>query len=236
MPGAFLLFVILAPLILITVYAGKLTMPGALMGGLIAIALYLGTGFSSLVLLGSFFLLGTLATSWKFKQKAIHGFAEKNHGKRDIFQVIANGGVAGLLACLALIFPQHNELILLMIASSFSAATADTLSSELGTLYGSRFFNVITFNPDTRGENGVVSPEGLLIGLAGSCVIATIYAVFYIFEWNYLLIIIVAGTAGNIIDSITGATLERNGKLQNNGVNFINTLSAALIGWLLYFI
>jgi len=236
MPGAFLFFLILALLILITVYAGKLTMPGALMGGLIAIALYFGSGFSSLALLGSFFLLGTMATSWKFKQKAQHGFAEKNHGKRDIFQVIANGGVAGLLACIALIFPRHNELILLMIASSFSAATADTLSSELGTLYGSRFFNVITFNPDTRGENGVVSPEGLLIGLAGSCVIATIYAGLNILEWRFVLIIVVAGTAGNIIDSITGATLERNGKLQNNAVNFINTLSAALIGWMLFFI
>ena len=236
MTGAFLLFLTLALLILITVYAGKLTIPGALMGGLIAIALYFGTGFSSLLLLGGFFLLGTMATSWKFKQKAEHGFAEKNHGRRDIFQVIANGGVAGLLACIALIFPQYNELILLMIASSFSAATADTLSSELGTLYGSRFFNVITFSPDKRGENGVVSVEGLLIGLAGSCVIATIYAGFNFFEWHYVLIIVIAGTAGNVIDSILGATLERNGKIQNNAVNFINTLSSALIGWMLFLI
>jgi len=234
MTGAFLLFLTLALLILITVYAGKLTIPGALMGGLIAIALYFGTGFSSLLLLGGFFLLGTMATSWKFKQKAEHGFAEKNHGRRDIFQVIANGGVAGLLACIALIFPQHNELILLMIASSFSAATADTLSSELGTLYGSRFFNVITFSPDKRGENGVVSVEGLLIGLAGSCLIATIYAGFNFFEWHYVLIIVIAGTAGNVIDSILGATLERNGKIQNNAVNFINTLSSALISWMLF--
>jgi len=45
---------------------------------------------------------------------------------------------------------------------------------------------------------------------------------------NFCLIII-AGTAGNLTDSILGAVLERRGIIGNNMVNFLNTLTAALL-------
>lgn len=235
MNGALLFFPALAILVWLTIFSNKLTVAAGLTGGFIATALYLGTGYLSVLLPGVFFVMGTIATSWKFSRKAEQGYAEKNMGKRDMFQVIANAGVAGILGIIAWIYPQYEELLLLMIAASMSAATADTLSSELGTIYGSGFFNIITFKPDTRGENGVVSIAGLLIGVAGSFAIGLVYSIITSFNWRYLCIILIAGTLGNIIDSLTGATLERSGKLKNNSVNFINTLAAALIGWILFF-
>ena len=114
-----------------------------------------------------------------------------------------------------------------MIAGSFAAAAADTLSSELGNVYGSRYYNILTFRKDTRGLNGVVSLEGSLLGIAGSVVIAGIYGFAY--GWSPgPLYIVLAGTAGNLVDSLLGATWERKHYLSNNGVNFLTTLIGAL--------
>ena len=123
----------------------------------------------------------------------------------------------------------------LIIASAFSSAAADTLSSELGTVYGKNFFNILSFKREERGLNGVVSFEGLLIGFAGSVIVAIIYAIG--FGWNAAFFwIIIAGTAGNIADSVMGASLERKGMLGNNVVNFLNTVCAAGVCVILFWI
>src|ERR1044072_9400981 len=118
-----------------SVKANKLTLSGGITGGLIACCIYIGSGFTGIAMLGLFFLLGTLATSWDKGIKEKLGTAEHNTGKRTAGQVLANGGIAGLTGLLAYIFPAHTEWMLLMMAAGLSSATADTLSSELGTVY-----------------------------------------------------------------------------------------------------
>jgi uncharacterized membrane protein len=51
-----------------------------------------------------------------------------------------------------------------------------------------------------------------------------------------LIWIIIAGTAGNLSDSVLGALLERKNIIGNNAVNFLNTFIAALVALLFYFI
>jgi uncharacterized protein (TIGR00297 family) len=41
----------------------------------------------------------------------------------------------------------------------------------------------------------------------------------------------VAGTFGLLFDSLLGATLERRGLLNNDAVNFLSTLSSAVVGF-----
>ena len=126
-----------------------------------------------------------------------------------------------------LLFPRQHSLFQLLIAAAFSSATADTLSSELGSVYGKKFYNILTFKRDKKGLDGVVSLEGSLFGMLGSALIGVLYCAGA--GWGFTVIIIVlAGTAGNLSDSILGATLERRGQLSNNAVNFLNTLIAAL--------
>ena len=214
--------------------AGKLTTAAAATGGALGLLIYLGSGFVGLALLALFFVLGTAASGWRVADKRRLGLAEENKGRRTAGQVVANAGVAGLLGLLAWQFPPAVPLARLMLAGSFAAATADTLSSELGNVYGRRYYNILTLRPDARGLNGVVSLEGTALGLAGSAVIASAYGLGWgwgpAFGW-----LLVAGTAGNLIDSVLGATLERRGHLSNNAVNFINTLTGALVagglGW-----
>jgi uncharacterized protein (TIGR00297 family) len=215
--------------------AHKLTRAAAITGGLTGAVIYYGAGWIGILMMTLFFILGTLATSWKHSLKEKWGIAEKNKGARNAAQVLANAGVALLLSIMSLIFPQQRELYVLMIAASFSSAAADTLSSELGSVYGKRFYNIRTWEKDQRGLDGVISFEGCCFGVLGSVCIAVLYAIF--FGWNqHFAWIIITGTFGNFSDSWMGATLERKGRIRNDAVNFINTLVAALAMAILYFI
>lgn len=212
--------------------AGKLTWPAAISGALIGFVVFAGAGYAGLAMMTTFFILGTVATSWKSHYKQQLGLAEENKGRRTAGQVIANAGVAGILALPMLLDDKHTGIYVLMLAASFASAAADTLSSELGNVYGRRFYNIATFKKDERGLNGVVSLEGILIGIAGSLIIAIIY--FIAFGWSKnVLFIIIAGTCGNLLDSVLGATFERKEVLNNNAVNFLNTAFAAVVAWLL---
>ena len=214
--------------------AGKLTMAAAATGGALGLLIYLGSGFTGLALLGLFFGLGTAASGWRVADKHRLGLAEENKGRRTTGQVVANAGVAGALGLLAWQYPPAAPLASLMLAGSFAAAAADTLSSELGNVYGRRYYSILTLRPDTRGLNGVVSLEGTALGLGGSAVLAAAYCIGW--GWGPAFGgLLVAGTAGNLMDSVLGATLERSGRLGNNAVNFLNTLTGALVagglGW-----
>lgn len=213
--------------------AKKLTLAGAITGAIVGLLMYKGAGLTGLIILAVFFISAIWATKWQLAKKVAIGAAEENKGRRTAGQVLANGGVAALLGAVGWYLPSHTSLITLMIAGSFAAATADTLSSELGTVYGRRFFNILTFKKDTRGLDGVVSIEGTLIGLVGALLIAIVYAVS--FGWDGAIgWIVLAGVTGNLIDSILGALLERKGLIGNNVVNFLNTAVGAGVCWLLH--
>ena len=205
----------------------KLTTAAAATGGALGLLIYLGSGFAGLALLTLFFGLGTAASGWRVADKRRLGLAEENRGRRTAGQVVANAGIAGLLSLLAWRYPPAAPLAHLMLAGSFAAATADTLASELGNVYGRRYYNILTLRPDARGLNGVVSLEGTLLGLAGSSLVAGAYCAGFgwgpAFGW-----LLVAGTAGNLADSVVGATLERRHYVSNNVVNLLNTLVGAL--------
>ncbi|RFS20714.1 DUF92 domain-containing protein [Chitinophaga silvatica] len=212
--------------VFLSVKTGKLSLRAALSGGLIGLLLLLGAGVGGVVLLGVFFVLGVLATSHQKEQK--NTVSEE----RTPQQVLANGGVAGLMGALAWLHSHNPSTYILMMAASLAAATADTLSSELGMVYGKRTFNILTFKNEPKGLDGVISIEGTIIGVIGAVIIALVYGAFYGFGAN-CYIIVLAGFFGNIVDSVLGATLERKGYITNDMVNLGNTLAAALLaGWL----
>ena len=226
-----IIIILLAAIVVILLQ--KLTTNAAITGTALAIIIFYGAGWISLLLMALFFILSTFATAWKSKAKEQLHIAEANKGKRKTSQVVANAGVAAIISILALIYSKHLGLFQLLTAACFSSAIADTLSSELGNVYGRRFYNILTFKKDKRGLDGVISFEGTAFGFAGSVVIAVIYS-SYTTSLTTFFIIIIAGTVGNFFDSLLGAALERKGYIKNNVVNFLNTLVASLVAWLMY--
>jgi uncharacterized protein (TIGR00297 family) len=219
-----------------SVWRQKLTLAGGLAGALVAGFIFWGGGWAGLILLGTFFGGGIAATGWKqrFKQEA--GLTGGPSGARTAGQVLANGGVAVSLAVLAGLDAARSGFWQMLMAAALSAALADTLSSELGNVYGRRFIDITTGRPGRRGEDGVISAEGTLAGLCGSLLIAALYCGFHGWSVSFWLIV-AGGTAGNAADSFLGALLERKGYLNNDAVNVLNTaIGAGFAGGLAYFL
>lgn len=215
-------------------FMGKLTPWGSLTGIIIAMLVFYSVGLAGVLGMVSFFILGTAATSWRSTYKEKTGISKIGEGMRNMGQVLANGGAAGLISIMALL-AGSTCFWAALVAATFASATADTLSSELGTLYGKRFYNILSFKKDQRGLDGVISLEGTLIGIGGSCIVALIHCFSCGWDISFILIVI-AGTIGNLADSVLGASLERSRLIGNNAVNFLNTAIAAISYYLLFLV
>lgn len=217
---------VLVPLLILilsalTVKADLLNKSAALSGAIVANLIWLGTGLSGLILLAIFFVCGAGATRLVRQGKRLPG------PDRKASQVWANGGVAALAGLLSFLTADHPDFFLLLVAAAFSSGTGDTLSSELGTRFGKRFINIISFQPDKRGADGVISGEGFMFGLMGSGLIA--FACFLLdLSIRSSLYVLFAGVLGNLADSYFGALWQRKGYLSNDFVNLLNTLVAVI--------
>lgn len=231
-PNFVLICILIGVAAAITVVLKKLTPSGAGTGALLGISVYAGAGMPGLALLATFFIMAVGVTAHKKQWKEVNALSNPTNSRRSAGQVLANGGLAALLSLSVFLLPHKATLLHVLVAACLSSATADTVSSELGVVYGRRFYNVRTFQHDARGLDGVVSREGTLAGLAGSVVIALVHAIGVSFSQAFFIIVI-AGTAGNLFDSYLGATWERARYITNDAVNFGNTLLAAIVAFLL---
>ena len=222
----------IALLVFLTAYLSirfnKMDIKGAFFGVILSFIIWPGGGLESLLALFLFFVFGSLGSSWEKSVKKHYNLAQENDGKRGTYNVLANGGVGGILSIIANMFPAHQDLLRLMIIASFATACSDTLSSELGNIYGKKYVNIITLKQSKRGLDGNVSIQGLWFGLLGSFLISLSVMPFH-YSMQIIIIITLCGLAGNIMDSILGATLQRRGFLNNHLVNFWATLFGALM-------
>ncbi|OGU54723.1 MAG: hypothetical protein A2V66_01215 [Ignavibacteria bacterium RBG_13_36_8] len=155
----------------------------------------------------TFFILSSLfSKARKKKNKKIEEFFEKT-GVRDYMQVLANGGIGGILVILNQIFP--NSILYIIYLAVLSAVCADTWATEIGTMFKTNTYNIINFRPVEQGISGGISLIGSLGALAGAFTIA-ISGIL----WNelniyyYFTIVLMGGMIGSFFDSILGATVQ----------------------------
>ncbi|HEX6504709.1 MAG TPA: DUF92 domain-containing protein [Terriglobales bacterium] len=206
------------------------TNTGALAGAVISFAIYLGAGAGAFVALVCVFLIAVGTTRLGYTRKQQLGAAENREG-RSGSQILANLGVAALAAVLFGI--TRKPIYLIACGAALAEAAADTASSEIGEVSSQQARLITTFQLVPAGTNGGVTFAGTIAGLIASVIVAGCCVLTKMIPAWAFFFVSVAGFVGMLLDSVLGAVLERRGQLNNDTVNFLGTLSAALTAVLL---
>lgn len=207
------------------------TFSGAVAGAIVSFALYGGAGPGAFTVLVMVFAVTWLATRLGYRRKLTLGTAEKEEG-RTALQVLANLAVAGACAAAYGLFA-HKDALLLATAAALCEAVADTVSSELGQVASDTARLITNWQEVAAGTDGGVTWAGTLAGALASALIAAASLAVGLISPRGVVIAAAAGTAGMLVDSYMGALLERRGVLNNDAVNFLGTVTAAALAFLL---
>lgn len=200
---------------------------GVVAGFLVGFVIYAFLDWRGYLLLLAFFVIGSACTKFGYRKKAAAKLAQENKGRRGMRHALANAGVATACAVFSALTP-YPVVFALAFAGAFATAAADTASSEIGQLLGRRTFLITTFRPVPRGTEGAVSLEGTLAGILASLVIAALGASLHLFSWKGVPAVVFAAFVGTTFESLVGAALEKRQLLDNEALNFLNTLVGAL--------
>ena len=206
---------------------------GAAAGALVGAIIYAGGGPGAWILLLVTFLAASVTSRMGLSRKEQLGIAEERGGRRGAGNAIANCGIAAVAAVAAVTTPYASASLVALVAA-LTAGGSDTVASEIGKAWGRSTFLVTTFRRVAPGTPGAMSVEGTAAGLAAATVLAVIGAALGLVPTSAILPIVAGATAGALIESALGATLEGPGILNNDMLNFINTAAAAAVAlaWL----
>ena len=161
------------------------------------------------------------------RKKAL-GIAEARGGRRGAGNAIANCGVAAAAAIAAVTTPFRSQALVAMVAA-LTAGGSDTVASEIGKAWGRATFLPPTFRRAAPGTPGAMSLEGTAAGVASALALAAVGAALGLVPASSVVIVVAAATAGALVESALGATLEGPGILNNDVLNFLNTAVAAAV-------
>jgi uncharacterized protein (TIGR00297 family) len=224
-PSARGLAVALGANLLVALAMGALrivSVSGAVAGAVAGFLILAAGGWSAYGLLWAFFLLGTLATRLGYRRKAAAGTAQPNEGRRGVANVAANCVVPAALLLLGL--PS------VAFVAAFGAALADTLGTEVGTLYGRRAFSPLTFQSLPPGTPGAVSWPGTAASLAGAAAIAAAGLLFGLVPPAVVWVAGLAAFLGAMSESWLNDFGRRAGfGLDHEFANALNTFIGAMV-------
>jgi uncharacterized protein (TIGR00297 family) len=209
--------------------AGVVDRSGMVAGFLVGVLTWIFGGWQAFLVLTTFFVLGSLTTRSGRKRKDRLGVAQGKKGARSARHALANCGVAVALGVLGATAPVPG-LFLLAIVCAYATAAFDTVSSELGQAYGGRPLLITTLRPVPVGTDGAITLLGTLAGAAAAAVVGAVACLTGLIPMVEMPRVLLAAFVGSSADSLLGATLERRGLMNNEAVNFSNTLVGALTG------
>ena len=201
----------------------------------------------------AFFVLSSILS--KLGKKSAE--ATQKGSNRDVLQVLANGGVPMIIAIVHFFHPF--DLAYVMYLGAIAAATADTWATEIGFFSKNDPRHILNFRSVGKGTSGGVTLLGFVGSIFGAGVIALIGRVVTGGAVPVVWILI-AGFVGSFVDSVLGGSVQAMFKcsvcnketekrmhcqmhtshskgfkwLDNDGVNFVNTVVGAMIAFMLF--
>ena len=245
-----LLWTVISAAIFVLAYRLRsVSMSGAIGGFLIGILIFGSGGWTWITPLVFFFITSSILSKIR----------RKTDSRRDLLQILANGGLPALLALTYFFFSY--ELALFAFVGALASATADTWATEIGYFSRKDPFLIIGLKSVKRGTSGAISTLGTLGTVAGSLGLA-FSSIMMHYSLKTIVFVAIAGILGSLIDSILGQFLQAkfqsnisgeivenknhlneeytlvNGVewIDNNFVNFINTATGALVAALFIFL
>lgn len=206
--------------------------PSGVAGAMLVGTLVFGFGgWTWGLVLIAFFVSSSLLSHYRRADKA--GLAEKfaKGERRDLGQVLANGGVGALLALLVYFLVDlngqtraGNPLYIYLTLAFFGAmasVNADTWATELGVLARETPRLITTGRPAARGTSGAITGYGTLAALTGATFIGAVAFLLIqlaslatvgellLADLPIVVIAAAAGLVGSLFDSLLGATVQR---------------------------
>ena len=244
----------------LSVRAGFLSASGGVATFLLGTLIFGIGGWAWTVPILTFFIISSLLS--KIGKTKKDKLDYEKSGQRDVFQVWANGGPAGLAVIGYTFFP--DPVWYALFIGSVAAVNADTWATEVGVFSQFKPRSILNLKVVEHGTSGGITPLGTFASLAGSALIflsGWIIAPFLLqiaLHDAMIWIIIGAGFAASLFDSVLGATIQAQyrcakcGKitekqihceqpttlasgwrwLNNDGVNALSALFAMLIVWI----
>jgi uncharacterized protein (TIGR00297 family) len=185
---------------------------GAIAGMAVGTGLLASAGMPAFAILGAFFFSSVFLGRLGKGRRDEAALVVVKGGKRDTWQVLANGGV-GLLTALAYGISRQ-PAFLVACGVAFAEATADTWASEIGVLSPTRPRSILSRKELPAGASGGVSRLGTLASLAGAVMVGLIFMAGYRGLLGYAeafraaIWVAAGGFAGAVIDSVLGATVQ----------------------------
>ena len=217
---------------LLAYYLKTVSKSGLTGGVVVGTIIYLCLGIGGFLILFTFFALGSWSSKHKYKWKASHGVAQENRGKRSVKHAVAKGGVGLVMAIMALL-TDIPEVFKIAFVAAFATATFDTISSELGQIYGKKPILITTMKSVPVGTDGAISIEGTILGMLSAALIGAEAYALHLINLPSIIIVVAAAFVGTTVESVLGATIERRKWVSNEVINFINISTGAGVSMLM---
>lgn len=157
-----------------------------------------------------FFVIGSGASRLFVRAKAGYNLLYEKSHTRDAGQVFANGGVGLIILILSIMLPGHNWY--LAYIGSLTAATADTLATELGVFSRGNPFSISLWKRVEKGMSGAVSYLGTTTGLLSAAILASLSLPFSggyaLFPLRFIAAGALSGAIGSLADSVVGGSFQ----------------------------
>ena len=229
----------------------SLNKSGVISAYIMGLIIYGTGGLNWIIPILVFFILSSVLSKLSKTENTI-----QKGSQRDIMQVMANGGVPTIVSVINFYYP-IDQLFILYIAA-IAASTADTWASEIGSFSNRDPIHVIKLKRVIKGTSGGISAIGTLGSVIGAAIIG-ITGYLLGLSGLLLIIIIISGTIGSLIDSLIGGSIQATFQclkckiitekrkhckipskhvsglyiIDNDMVNFLNTLLVIIIVFIL---